>query len=167
MVDSSYIGNRIAGNPSTSPLPNASNPKNVTTSEIDDKVGLDVNIIGSVPIEAEFTAPATGLDVNVESAADETIGLANRSYVSGTVAVLTSPVEAKADSSRLTDRLGMRIYAKKTNTDAVQYGPSGVTTTTGEDLEPGQSVELDFGDDNPVYLVASVTGNTCVVQEFS
>lgn len=166
MVDSSYIGNRIAANPTTSPLPNAANPKNITGTEVGDQVGLDVNIIQSVPLDAEISVPATGLEVSVIAAVDETIGLANRSYISGSVAVLTSPVEAKVGGSALTDRLGLRINNKGPD-ETVYFGPSGVDTSTGEPLYPGQSVELDFGDDNPVFLVASATGSTCIVQEFS
>lgn len=88
----------------------------------------------------------------------------NDGYVSGAVAVSTSAVEAKVGASRLAGREGITITNKGPN--RVYYGPSGVTTATGDYLEKNQFASFPLGDQVGLFLICA-TGQsaTVIVQE--
>lgn len=92
-------------------------------------------------------------------------GVASVAYLTGTVTVGTTEVEAKVGGSALSGRISVRIYNRSSNT--IFFGPTGLTTTTGEDLAPGQSVELRLAASPGLFLIAAGAGNTVVVQELS
>ena len=88
----------------------------------------------------------------------------NDGYVSGSVAVTSVAVEAKVGASRLYGREIITLTNKGPKT--VYYGPSGVTSTTGDTLLKGQFVSLPFGDNVPVYIIcAAAETATVIVQE--
>lgn len=84
-------------------------------------------------------------------------------YLSGPVTVGTSAVEAKVGASAEPLRESVRIYNSSSGT--VYFGPSGVTTTTGEPLKKCQWVSLPAGSNNPVYLIAASAVGDVIVQE--
>lgn len=90
----------------------------------------------------------------------------NDAYVSGSVSVSTSQVEAKVGANRLTGREVLHITNKGTN--RVYFGPSGVTVSTGDFLEKNQSVAIAVGDGIGVFLICD-TGQsaTVIVQEIA
>jgi hypothetical protein len=101
---------------------------------------------GSITLSSEFS------DVN------------NESYVSGAVAVTSVAVEAKVGASRLSSREVITITNKGAKT--VYYGPSGVSSTTGDPLYKDQFVSLPYGDNIGVFVVcASGDTATVIVQE--
>jgi hypothetical protein len=90
----------------------------------------------------------------------------NDGYVSGTVSVSSTAVEAKVGANRLTGREGITLTNSGPNT--VYYGPSGVTSATGDVLYKNQFVSLPFGETIGVFVVcATGQGATVIVQELA
>lgn len=83
-------------------------------------------------------------------------------YLSGAVTVGVTETEAKVGASRDSARQFVRIYNDGTAT--LFFGPTGVTTTSGEPLLKKQSVELAAADLGVFMIVASGTVNV-IVQE--
>jgi len=83
-------------------------------------------------------------------------------YVTGTLSVGTSLVEAKVSAERLGNRQYLSIHNYGPNT--VFVGPAGTTTETGRPLFVDQSIDIPVGN-LAVYVVAEQAGNTVVVQE--
>jgi len=86
-------------------------------------------------------------------------------YVSANVSVLTSQVEAKAGGSRLSNREFVIIHNLGPQT--VYYGPSGVTSTSGDPLYMGERIGLPIGGAIAVYLVTAVSTANVRVQELA
>lgn len=86
-------------------------------------------------------------------------------YVTGTISVGTSQVQAKVGASNLSGR--EMLYLENQGAQTVYYGPSGVTTTTGAVLYKFQSVFLPVGANVNVYVIAASGTNTIIVQEFA
>lgn len=88
----------------------------------------------------------------------------NNGYVSGSVAVTSVAVEAKVGASRLSGREVITITNKGNKT--VYYGPSGVTSTSGDILYKDQFVSLPFGDSIGVFIICGAGDtSTVIVQE--
>lgn len=85
-------------------------------------------------------------------------------YVSGSVSVGTSAVEAKVGGSRVATR--STLYIENTGTTDIYYGPATVTTANGAILRRRQFVFLPVGD-LEVQLISSAVGGTVIVQEMS
>ena len=83
-------------------------------------------------------------------------------YVTGTITVGTSLVEAKVGAERLSNRQFVSIHNYGPNT--VYVGPDGVTTANGRPLFVDQSIDIPLGNLG-VYIVAEQANNTVVVQE--
>jgi hypothetical protein len=91
---------------------------------------------------------------------------AEDSYVSGVVSVSTSQIVAKVGASNLAGREVLRIFNNSSTT--IYFGPSGVTSTTGEPLFKNQWVEIKVKDTISIYLVtASGTATDVRVQEMA
>ena len=90
----------------------------------------------------------------------------NDGYASGAVSVSTTQIEAKVGASRMVGREAITITNKGPNT--LYYGPTGVTSTTGDVLYKDQYVSLPIGASLGVFLIC-VTGQsaTAIVQELS
>jgi hypothetical protein len=88
----------------------------------------------------------------------------NRDYIAGAISVTTSAVEAKVGASRLVGREMIRIY-NNDNFITIYYGPSGVTTSTGEPIGPGEGISLPFGDQLGVFVIAASGTVNVRVQE--
>jgi hypothetical protein len=85
----------------------------------------------------------------------------NDGYASGAVAVSTTQVEAKVGASRLVGREGLTITNKGPN--PVYYGPSGVTSTTGDVLLKNQFVSLPFGEAVAVFMICAAGQSASVI----
>lgn len=83
-------------------------------------------------------------------------------YLSGSVTVGNTAVEAKVGASRAEGRQRLRIYNNSNVT--IYFGPSGVTPGSGEPLLKKQWIELDIGDLG-VFLIASSGSNNVIIQE--
>jgi len=55
--------------------------------------------------------------------------------------------------------VGVIIQAKSTNTSSVYVGPSGVTTSTGFELQPGQATSTAVNNLNAVYVISITSGD--------
>lgn len=88
----------------------------------------------------------------------------NDSYLTASVAVGTSAVEAKVGASRLTDRESLVLHNLGGKT--VYVGPSGVTASTGVPLFKNQTMSMPAGDAIGVFLICG-TGDSAdvIVQE--
>ena len=90
----------------------------------------------------------------------------NDGYVSGPVSVTNVAIEAKVGANRLANREGITITNNGPNT--VYYGPSGVTTSTGDLLYKNQFVTLPLGENIGVFLIcATAQTATVIVQELA
>ncbi len=90
----------------------------------------------------------------------------NDGYASGSVSVGVTQIEAKVGVNRLAGREGLTITNKGPN--PVYYGPTGVTSTTGDVLLKNQFVSLPFGESVAVFLIcAAGQSATVIVQELA
>lgn len=86
-------------------------------------------------------------------------------YVAGVVSVSTTQEEAKVGSTRLKNRENLRIFNNSNTT--IYFGPSGVTSSTGEPIFKNQWVNIPIGD-IPVFLItASGTASDVRIQEMA
>ena len=83
-------------------------------------------------------------------------------YLSGPQTVLTTEVEAKVGATRVTGRQFVRIYNDGTNT--IWFGPTGLSTTTGEPLFKKQSVEVAAADLG-VFMITDSGTVSVIIQE--
>jgi hypothetical protein len=88
----------------------------------------------------------------------------NDSYLSGLIVVTTSQVEAKVGASRLSGRETLRIYNKGST---IYFGPSGVTTSTGEPLMKNQWVNIPAGENIEVFMITTSGSVNVIVQEMA
>jgi hypothetical protein len=91
--------------------------------------------------------------------------IVNSSYVQSQVTVGTSQIEAKVGASKLSGRQALRIYNSSNTT--IYFGPSGVTTSTGEPIEKKQWLTIAVGDQLAVFLIAGSAGNNVIVSEWA
>ena len=85
-------------------------------------------------------------------------------YVSGTLSVTTTAVEAKVGASRLAGRQILSIHNNGPGT--VYIGPSGVTSATGRPLAKDQSIDIPAGN-VAIFLVANSGTQSVIVQELA
>lgn len=83
-------------------------------------------------------------------------------YVTGTITVGTSVIEAKVGTERLGSRQYLSIHNHGPHT--IFVGPEGVTTSTGRPLFVDQSIDIPIGNLS-VCLISAHANNTVVVQE--
>lgn len=87
-------------------------------------------------------------------------------YVAGSISVSTTAVEAKVGASRLSKREGLRIY--NNSSKVIYFGPSGVTSSTGEPLKKDEWADLPFGEGVAVFVVTdSGTASDVRIQEYA
>jgi len=84
--------------------------------------------------------------------------------VVGTKTVSTTAAEIFAGSSRLSGRYAMTVYNESSN--AVYWGPSGITTSTGFPILPGDSVTFQFSPSvaTAIYMIASASAAVRAVE---
>jgi hypothetical protein len=87
------------------------------------------------------------------------------SYVQGLVTVTNSQIEAKVGASRASGRQMLRIY--NGSNAVVYFGPTGVTTSTGEPIEKKQWVNIPANDALALFLIAASGSNNVIVSEWS
>lgn len=84
--------------------------------------------------------------------------------VEGAITVGTSATEAKAGGSRLNPRQYLGVLNNSSVT--IYWGfTSGVTTSTGTPIAPGQYWPFDISGLQPVYLIAGTAGNNVRITE--
>jgi len=86
-------------------------------------------------------------------------------FSQGLVTVGTTEVEAKVGGTRRDGRQMLRVYNKSNN--IVYFGPTGVTTTTGEPIEKKQWVNIPASDSLALFLIAGSASNDVIVSEWS
>jgi hypothetical protein len=84
------------------------------------------------------------------------------SYVTASISISNLEIEAKAASSRLSNRKMLSIHNYGPN--PIYIGPTGVTPASGRPIYPNQWIDISVGDLG-VYVVASESGNSIIVQE--
>ena len=87
------------------------------------------------------------------------------SLVQGLVAVTSSQIEAKVGASRQSGRQMLRIY--NGSNAIVYFGPTGVTTSTGEPIEKKQWVNIPASDTLALFLIAASGTNNVIVSEWA
>lgn len=83
----------------------------------------------------------------------------------GVVTVGTSQIEAKVGGSRKAGRQMLRIY--NSSSSVIYFGPTGVTTGTGEPIEKKQWVNIPANDKLALFLIAGSASNDVIVSEWS
>jgi hypothetical protein len=84
------------------------------------------------------------------------------SFLSGTITVSTTVVEAKVGATRLSTRQYLSIH--NTGPGTIYLGTNTVTSSTGRPILRDQSIDLPIGNLG-VYLVSGQGNNTVIVQE--
>lgn len=115
----------------------SSNPVKVDGSGVTQPVSGSVSVSGSVVVTAASLPFANG-NGNL---------LSGQGSVTGTAAALPSNPCKK-----------VTLKANTANTITIFIGPSGITTSTGLALDPGDSVVLEVSNTNIIFTVASTTG---------
>jgi hypothetical protein len=88
------------------------------------------------------------------------------SYLTGTLAVSITQVEAKVGVSALAERQLLIIQNKGAN--SVYIGPTGVTSTTGFKLEKNAYITMAISGDISVFLICEAAQSaTVVIQELA
>jgi hypothetical protein len=105
----------------------------------DDSGALWTRIFGGGPA-------APGASVSVTQAESVTFATGQQA-VTGTAAKLNGGTATSWGN-------GFRLKCLSTSTASLFYGPSGVTTSTGDELAPGESVVLPMSDISSVYVIA-------------
>jgi len=93
------------------------------------------------------------------------IDLVNNSYLSGSISITTTQIEAKVGASALALRQAITI----TNTGAqtIYYGPTGLTAATGKPLFKNQDVAIPVGPSIQVFILTASGTSTAIIQEWS
>lgn len=91
--------------------------------------------------------------------------LLNSSGVEGNITVGTSAVAARVGGANLTSRKLLTIHNNAFLTTIYWGYTSGVTTSTGTPLAPGQFLALSAGPSTTVFLIAGSAGNNVRVTE--
>jgi hypothetical protein len=87
--------------------------------------------------------------------------LPTTTFVTGQQAITGAAAKLNAGSPTNLSK-GFRLKNLSTSTAPMFYGNSGVTTTTGDELAPGESVVLPIADLSTVYVIATTSGTTKV-----
>lgn len=104
-------------------------------------IDADGNLQGAsasnpIPVSGSFTPGANGTLISGQKA------------VTGSAAAISTTVSCKT----------LTIHALSTNAISVFVGSSGVSTSTGYELAPGDSVTIPINNLDLVYTIASTTG---------
>jgi hypothetical protein len=86
-------------------------------------------------------------------------------YVQGVLSVSTTQVEAKVGTNRLGGRQMLRIY--NASNSIIYFGPSGVTSSSGEPLEKKQWINIPAGDALAFFLVTASGTAVVIVSEWA
>ena len=115
-------------------------------------------IIGSDSgVAADVDSSTKALLVKEVTGAVETVKISRYTTTDifhGQVDVGTSEVQLTTE----TDCLSITIKADDDNTDDVYIGKTGVTTTNGFRLRPGQAITLYISDPSILYAISGSTG---------
>lgn len=102
--------------------------------------------VSLVTLPALTTGAATIGNVNING---------NGTVFSGQQAVTTSSVALPTNSSK-----GVCVRSSINSTVTIYIGPSGVTTSTGHELNPGDSVCIPVSNTNLLFAISTATGGT-------
>lgn len=80
-------------------------------------------------------------------------------FTTGQQAVTASAVQLNSGTATNFQN-GVKLTCLSSSTVSAFIGKSGVTTSTGDELPPGQSVILPIADISSVYVIATGTGAT-------
>jgi len=112
--------------------------------------------VSSISGNAEYVYSTDhALDVNVTIAS----GLPSTFKAGQTsVGVAAAPISSNTLS------VGVIIQALSTNTASIFIGPSGVTTSTGFELQPGQATSIAITNTNVIYAISgSASQGLCYI----
>lgn len=115
----------------------SANPIKTDGSGVTQPVSGTVSVSGSVAVTAATLPFASGNGSL----------LSGQGSVTGTAAALPSNACKK-----------VTLKANTANTITIYIGPTGVTTSTGLALDPGESVVIEVSNTNLIFTVASTTG---------
>lgn len=73
--------------------------------------------------------------------------------LSGQQAVTASAVALASNACKK-----VRVKSLQANNIPIYVGPTGITTSTGYELGPGESIEVELSNTNLVFVIASTTG---------
>ena len=93
------------------------------------------------------------------------IDVVNNTYLSGSISITITQVEAKVGASALTLRQAITITNVGNNT--VYYGPTGLTASTGKPLFKNQDVAIPVGPGIQIFLLTASGTSTAIIQEWA
>lgn len=103
----------------------------------------------AVPVAVD---PATG---SVSTSASVTVTNTSANLYAGQQTVSTSQVQVSSSSHTLSN--GIIVKALSTNSAAVYVGLTGVTTSTGDIIEPGEARGYAVNNTNLLYIISAAS----------
>lgn len=116
-------------------------------------IAAGISSIDGITTEPFEVNPSTGrllVDASITSEGN----ILPSSFVTGQSSVGISA--GALNSNTLTQ--GIIIQALSTNTVSIYIGPSGVTTSTGFELQPGQATSIAVNNTNVIYAISGTAG---------
>lgn len=128
-----------------------------------DNSAFGVNLAQYTPVSGRLPVDGSGVTQPVSGTVTANAGtgtftvnqIALTTIVSGQQAVTASAVALPSNSA---GRVCVKVLASGTQT--VYFGPSGVTTSTGQELSPGDSWCGPVSNTNKIFVIAGSTGST-------
>lgn len=129
-----------------------------------DGAASPAHMIGTAPVfnnagTVAEVSNTVGLPVNVIAGSITNVGTSANLFV-GQVTVNTTQVHVSAASNALSN--GIIVKCPSTNTANIVVGLTGVTTTTGDIIEPGESRGYAVNNTNLLYII-SPTSTTDII----
>jgi hypothetical protein len=81
----------------------------------------------------------------------------------GVISVGTTQVAASVGVSNLSGRQELRIHNK--GPYLVYWGPTGVTTSSGEPIYVNQTLALPYGDQVSVFVISGTASSSVIITE--
>ena len=124
------------------------------TQPVSGTVTVQQSTASSLKVDLSGTAAnATAIKVDNSAVTQPVQSVGNGSVLAGQQAVTGTAAALATNSCRKA-----LVKALAANTINVYVGPTGVTTGTGFELAPGESVGLDVSNTNLIFVIASTTG---------
>ncbi len=129
-----------------------------------EEASLPIQVIGSDQTTVADVDDTSGKN-RLRTAASVTD---NVSMVHTVLTVSTTPIEAKVGGSALAGRQKLIIF--NDSNIVVRFGGASVSTSganKGIPIQPGELLELEVGDQVPIYLIVQNGNRDCIIMETS
>lgn len=160
VIEYSFNGSSVAGDlvPGTPSAAMAFNHRGYSSVWFKLKSGSASNLRIEATANGEITFGPNPSPLGVQSSSNSisTLSALSTSFATGQLAVTAV---AQALGSATSYKNGVVLTNMSSSSTSVFVGPSGVTTTTGFELQVGSSIILPIQDISTIYAIASAVGS--------